>query len=54
MKNYPTDLFVQHLSEMIQFPTVSCAAPEEMDMSAYTALHQYLERAYPLVHKIMS
>ncbi len=38
---------------MVQIPTISSADPEKMDLPAYRQLHEYLEKAYPLVHKAM-
>lgn len=49
--HYDSNLFVKHLSEMVQFPTVSRLDPKDMDMQAFEGLHAYLEQAYPLVHK---
>jgi len=51
---YNADLFVKHLSEMVQIPTISCVNPDDMDMDAYFALHKYLEETYPLVHQKMT
>lgn len=49
-----TELYVRHLSGMVQIPTVSSADPEKMDLPAYFALHKYLEETWPLVHKTLT
>jgi len=50
--SYPIDVakFAEHLSGVVQFPTVSNAKEEEIDFQPFYDMHKYLEEAYPLVH----
>lgn len=45
------EVFVQHLSGLVQFPTVSNVDENAMDFEPFYQLHRYLEETYPLVHK---
>ncbi|MBQ1270289.1 MAG: peptidase M20, partial [Clostridia bacterium] len=48
---YDNELFVKHLQGMVQIPTVSSADPDKTRVDDFLKLHEYLEEAYPLVHK---
>ena len=48
---YDNELYVQHLQGMTRIPTVSNVDPEKLPVEEFLKLHQYLEQAYPLVHK---
>ncbi len=52
--NYDKELFAKHLQGMVQIPTVSSADPEQTRVEEFRKLHDYLEVAYPLVHKTMT
>lgn len=45
------DIFAEHLSDMVKFPTVSHVDENQMDFAPFYQLHAYLEKTYPLVHK---
>jgi len=40
----------EHLSGIVQFPTLSNDVEAKMDFSVFFAMHDYLEKAYPNVH----
>ena len=48
------EICAEHLSEMVKFPTVSHANDEETDYEPFFALHAYLEKTYPLTHRVMT
>ena len=45
--------YVEHLQGMVRIPTVSNADPSKMDFGQFEKFHQYLEEAYPAIHKKM-
>ncbi|WP_320957699.1 M20/M25/M40 family metallo-hydrolase [Enterocloster asparagiformis] len=45
------DIFAEHLSHMVKFPTVSHVDENQMDFEPFYQFHEYLEKTYPLVHK---
>lgn len=47
------ETMARRLSQMVQFPTVSCEDEEQMDFTAFADFHRYLEKTYPAVHKTM-
>src|SRR5439155_8922602 len=44
----------QRLAGAIRFPTVSLASGGPIDTAAFLALHQYLQRSFPLVHATLT
>ena len=42
-----------HLSEALQFKTVTKRDPAKLDSAAYDSLYAYLERAFPRVHRTL-
>jgi carboxypeptidase PM20D1 len=42
-----------HLSGAIKFPTISYSAALPIDTAAFTGLHEFLSKEYPLVHSIL-
>ncbi len=51
---YDKELYAQHLSRMVQYPTRSNPDPDTMDFDVFRQFQTYLEEAYPLVHKTMN
>lgn len=47
------ELYAQHLSGMVKFPTRSYKNDENVDYSVFEAFHKYLEDTYPLIHKTL-
>lgn len=47
------ELYAQHLSGMIKFPTRSDKDDAKVDYSVFEAFHRYLEETYPFIHKKM-
>ena len=45
--------YVEHLQGMVRIPPVSNADPSKMDFGQFEMFHQYLEEAYPAIHKKM-
>lgn len=43
--------YAEHLSQMVQIPTVSHHDDAQTDFGAFEELHRLLERLYPLVHR---
>lgn len=44
------DTAIRHLSESVQFRTISYEGGEGLDTAAFLGFHRYLARTYPLVH----
>ncbi len=51
---YDNKKYAEHLSGMVQFPTVSTVNADDLPLEAFFGLHKYLEEAYPLVHKTLT
>ena len=47
------DKYARHLSGMVRFPTVSSPDTSLTDYSVFDKFREYLEDAYPLVHKTL-
>lgn len=47
------DKMAEHLSCVIQFPTISYSRESEMDFAPFFAMHEYLEKTYPLLHRTL-
>ncbi len=45
------DIYTNHLAGVVRIPTVSSVNDAATDWSAFDALHQYLQEAYPLVYE---
>lgn len=45
------ELYAQHLSGMVKFPTRSYPDDSLVDYSIFEAFHKYLEKTYPLIHQ---
>lgn len=43
----------QRLSKGVQFPTISNQDRDDFNTTAFTGYHQFLKKAYPLVHKTL-
>lgn len=41
----------EHLSKAIQIPTISYPDESQMDFAQFTAFQEFLEQAYPLIHR---
>lgn len=48
------DLLIQHLSEAIKFKTISYTDKSKIDLNEFEKLHDYIEKSYPLVHKVIT
>ena len=46
-----TAVYAEHLSGMVQFPTLSNTDESKVDYDVFYRFHEYLEKTYPLVHK---
>lgn len=53
--NVPADIDIeeaaQRLSEAIRLETISTQSPTEFNEDAFLAMHHFLEKAFPLIHK---
>lgn len=46
-------IYSKHLSEMVQFPTISTINDEQTDWQVFDQFHHYLAETYPLIHSKM-
>ena len=47
------DQMAEHLSRVVQFPTISHSRESDMDFEPFYAMQEYLEKTYPLLHRTL-
>lgn len=47
------DQMAEHLSRVVQFPTISHSREADMDFEPFYAMQEYLEKIYPLLHRTL-
>ena len=53
MPELDEDRLAEHLSNVIRYKTVTAKTMDGFDREAFLGLHEYLEKAYPLLHRTL-